>query len=106
MTWLLVSTRPSGLITMPVAAACSLLYCSVVLMMTRPGATLFTMACSPALVLGLLALGIGTALLGSGAGFSAPLLGCGDAPLPLVLAGGDRSPREPASTAPGASGPG
>ena len=82
MTWLLVSTRPSGLITMPVAAACSLLYCSVVLMMTRPGATLFTTACSPALVLGLLLLGCGTAgtaLLGSGAGFSALLLGCGDA---------------------------
>ena len=79
MTWLLVSTRPPELITMPVAAACSLLYCSVVLMMTRPGATLFTIACSPALVLGLLLPGCGTALLGGGAGFSALLLGCGDA---------------------------
>src|ERR1700730_18500604 len=87
MTWLLVSTRPSGLITMPVAAACSLLYCSVVLMMTRPGATLFTTACSPALVLGLLVLGCGIAMLGSGAGFSAPLLGCGAAELVLLLVG-------------------
>ena len=35
---------------MPVAAAASLLYCSAVLMMTRPGSTLARMACSLALV--------------------------------------------------------
>src|SRR6516164_4339748 len=50
MTWLLVSTRPSWLITMPVPAACSLLYCSVVSMTTRPGRTLATIACSLELV--------------------------------------------------------
>src|SRR5690242_12066978 len=49
MTWLLVSTSPSALITMPVPAAASLAYCSVVLMITRPGLTLVTMACSPPL---------------------------------------------------------
>src|SRR5580704_13668309 len=102
MTWLLVSTRPSGLITMPVAAACSLRYCSVVLMMTRPGATLFTTACSPALVLGLLLLGSGTALLGGGEGVSAPLLGCGDATLVLLLAGWYSATTEPAPRAPAA----
>ena len=64
---------------MPVAAADSLLYWRVVLMITRPGSTLFTMACSPALVPGLAVLGWGTAVLGSGVGFSALLLGCGDA---------------------------
>jgi hypothetical protein len=47
MTWLLVSTSPSALITMPVPAAASSAYCSVVLMITRPGLTLVTMACSP-----------------------------------------------------------
>ena len=47
MTWLLVSTSPPALITMPVPAAASLLYCSAVLMITRPGLTLVTMACSP-----------------------------------------------------------
>ena len=47
MTWLLVSTSPSALITMPVPAAASLLYCRAVLMITRPGLTLVTMACSP-----------------------------------------------------------
>src|SRR6266478_2871765 len=101
MTWLLVSTRPPGLITMPVAAACSLLYCSVVLMMTRPGATLFMMACSPALVLGPL-LGSGAALLGSGAGFSALLLGCGAAEPVLLLAGWYSATTEPAPRAPAA----
>src|SRR3984957_20881855 len=79
MTWLLVSTRPSGLITMPVAAACSPSYCSVVLMMTRPGATLFTTACSLALMLGLVVLGWGIAPVGSGAGFSTLLCGVGAA---------------------------
>ena len=47
MTWLLVSTSPLELITIPVPAARSLLYCSVVLMITTPGFTLVTMACSP-----------------------------------------------------------
>src|SRR5579859_5406537 len=47
MTWLLVSTSPLELITIPVPAASSLLYCSVVLMITTPGFTLVTMACSP-----------------------------------------------------------
>ena len=47
MTWLLVSTSPSALITMPVPAAASLSYCSDVLMITRPGLTLVKMACSP-----------------------------------------------------------
>src|SRR5271170_4655661 len=47
MTWLLVSTSPSALITMPVPAAASLSYWSVVLMITRPGLTLVTMSCSP-----------------------------------------------------------
>ena len=47
MTWLLVSTSPAALTTMPVPAAASLLYCSAVLMITRPGLTLVTVACSP-----------------------------------------------------------
>src|SRR5271163_81503 len=101
MTWLLVSTRPSGLITMPVAAADSPLYCSVVLMMTRPGVTLFTMACSPALVLGL-PLGCGTAPLGCGAGFSAPLLGDADADGEELDAGWYSATTEPAPRAPAA----
>jgi hypothetical protein len=46
MTWLLVSTSRSALITMPVPAA-SLSYRGVVLMIARPGLTLVTMACSP-----------------------------------------------------------
>jgi len=102
MTWLLVSTRPSGLITMPVAAASSPLYCSAVLMMTRPGATLFTMACSPALVLGPLLGCCGIAPLGSGLGFSAPLLGCGDAEAELLEAGWYSATTEPAPRAPAA----
>ncbi len=83
MTWLFVSTRPSALITMPVPAACSLLYCSVVLMITRPWPTLFRPAC-PAFVPDP-PLGVGTAVLGSGAGAIALLLGCGTAE---VLAAG------------------
>lgn len=39
MTWLLVSTSPSALITMPVPAAASLSYRGVVLMIARPGLT-------------------------------------------------------------------
>jgi hypothetical protein len=46
MTWLLVNTSPSELITMPVPAAASLLYFSVVLMTTRPGSTLLTTSCT------------------------------------------------------------
>jgi hypothetical protein len=72
MTWLLVSTRPlSALITMPVPAARSLLYCSVVLMMTTPCPTLARLP--PAAPFPPL-LGSGTAVLGSGAG----ALGCAD----------------------------
>jgi hypothetical protein len=61
----------SALITMPVPAARSLLYCSVVLMMTTPCPTLARLpptAPFPPL------LGSGTAVLGSGAG----ALGCAD----------------------------
>src|SRR5271166_1849583 len=47
MTWLLVSTSPSALMTMPVPAAASLSYRGVVLMIARPSLTLVTMACSP-----------------------------------------------------------
>ena len=47
MTWLLVSTSPSALITMPVPAAASLLYCNAVSMITKPGLTLVTMSRSP-----------------------------------------------------------
>src|SRR6185369_11144538 len=48
MTWLLVSTRPlSALITMPVPAARSLLFCSVVLMMTTPCPTLVRLPPAP-----------------------------------------------------------
>src|ERR1700722_4925000 len=83
MTWLLVSTRPSALITMPVAAACSPLYCSEVLMMTRPGATLFTTACSLPLTMGLLLLGWGIAPVGRGPGFTALARGAGAAELVL-----------------------
>ena len=46
-TWLLVSTSPLALITMPVPAAASLSYRGVVLMIARPGFTLVTVACSP-----------------------------------------------------------
>src|SRR5580700_1450559 len=98
MTWLLVSTTPSGLITMPVPAACSLLYCSVVLMRTRPGWTLFTMACSPALRPEPPLLGTGAALLGRGAG--ALLLGCGTAAAAAGEDGWYRATTEPAPRAP------
>ena len=75
MTWLFVSTRPlPALITMPVPAACSLLYCSVVLMITRPCSTLLRLPVVPVPLLG-----AGTAVLGSGAGAIALLLGCGGA---------------------------
>ena len=74
ITWLLVSTRPrAALITMPVPAARSLLYCSVVLMMTTPCPTLARLP--PAALFPPL-LGMGTAALGSGAG--APLRGGAD----------------------------
>ena len=46
MTWLLVSTSPLELITMPVPAARSLLYWSVVLMITTPGRTRAAMSCA------------------------------------------------------------
>ena len=46
MTWLLVSTSPLELITMPVPAACSLLYRSAVLMITTPGRTRAAMSCA------------------------------------------------------------
>ena len=42
MTWLLVSTSPSALITMPVPAAAPLSYRGVVLMVAGPGLTLVT----------------------------------------------------------------
>src|ERR1700733_8131121 len=80
ITWLLVSTRPSELITMPVPAACSLLYCSVVLMMTRPGSTLLRIAvwlAFPAAPPPLL--GCGIAVLGIGAGAVGVTVGCGAA---------------------------
>jgi hypothetical protein len=48
-------------------------------MITRPGSTLFTIACSLELVPEPPLLGTGTALLGSGAGAMALLLGCGAA---------------------------
>src|SRR6516225_8642070 len=44
MTWLFVSTTPFDVSTMPVPAACSCWYPSVVLMSTRPGSTLAAMA--------------------------------------------------------------
>src|ERR1700742_2288344 len=99
MTWLLVSTRPSELITMPVAAACSLWYCSAVLMMTRPGVTLLTMDCTFALPV-LPLLGCGTAELGRGAGALADA--CGEAEA-LLLAGWYSATTEPAPRAPAAS---
>src|SRR5215469_1513971 len=64
MTWLLVSTSPSALSTIPVPAAASLLYWSAVLTITRPGLTFAARACSP---------------LGSG---GAEAAGAGTAPLP------------------------
>ena len=68
MTWLLVSTRPSELITMPVPAACSLLYCSVVLMMTRPGCDLVDDGLLARADAGAAAARRGIAALGGGAG--------------------------------------
>src|ERR1700722_5339333 len=105
MTWLLVSTRPSELITMPVAAADSLLYCSAVLIRTRPGETLFTMACSLLMLLvGPPVLGcVGIAPVGSGLGFSAPLLGAGAALLVALELGWYSATTEPAPSAPAAS---
>src|SRR6516165_1510439 len=94
MTWLLVSTRPSGLITMPVPAACSLLYCSVVSMITRPGRTLFTIACSLEPAPEPPRLGVGT----EEGGASGLLLGCGVAE--LLDAGWYKATTEPAPRAP------
>jgi hypothetical protein len=95
MTWLLVSTRPlSALITMPVPAARSLLYCSAVLMITTPCATLLRLPCTPLP-------GAGTAVLGSGAGANALPLGAGDAE--EFAAGWYRATTEPAPRAPAAS---
>src|SRR5580693_6591619 len=51
MTWLLVSTRPSLLMTIPVPAPASLSYCSELLMRTTPGLTLLMIALSALLVL-------------------------------------------------------
>ena len=96
MTWLLVSTSPSALITMPVPAAASLSYCSVVLMITRPGSTLFTTCCSPLPVPPLaagLAAGVGTA----------PLPGSGAAATALAGAAGRSSPSVAPVAAPAAS---
>ncbi len=82
MTWLLVSTRPSpALITMPVPAARSLRYCSVVLMIMMPRSTLVRLPGTPLL-------GAGTAVLGSGTGTTALLLGCGAAEEEEELAAG------------------
>src|SRR5579863_8349353 len=77
MTRLLVSTRPSGLMIMPVPALASLLYCWSVVMTARPGSTLFTTCCSlpPAAVPpGAEAGGEGTA---AAPGSDAPLLAAG-----------------------------
>src|SRR5580693_9756521 len=46
MTWLLVSTRPLLLITMPVASAVPPTYCRLLWMSTTPGSTALAMACS------------------------------------------------------------
>jgi hypothetical protein len=80
MTWLLVSTSPSGLITMPVPEPARLLYWSVLLTITRPGSTLFMIACW-------LALPVGAPLLGEAAGLGTALppgteLGAADPELP------------------------
>ncbi len=67
---------------MPVPAARSLLYCSVVLMITMPCCTLLRL---PPVVPVPPELGMGTAVLGSGTG--APLLGCADGTAVELAAG-------------------
>src|SRR5580658_2464421 len=79
ITWLFVSTSPSELITMPVPAACSLLYWSVVLIRTRPGSTLFRIACWLASAAPPPLLGTGIAVLGIGVGAVGVTVGCGAA---------------------------
>src|SRR5579864_2941058 len=103
MTWLLVSTRPSERITMPVPAADSLLYCSVVSMITRPGWTLFRIACSLALDEDPPLLGVGAGVNGvtGVCGTMALLLGCGVAE--LLDAGWYRATTVPAPRAPAAT---
>src|SRR6516225_3225093 len=44
MTWLLVSTRPLLLITMPVASAVPPMYCRLLWMSTTPGSTALAIA--------------------------------------------------------------
>ena len=89
MTWLFVSTSPSALTTMPVPAATSLSYWSVVLMSTRPGLTLLTMSCW---------------VLASGASEGA---GAGTAPLPgsELPDAGVKNNRTTATASPAASTP-
>src|SRR6266571_4965217 len=50
MTWLLVNTRPEGLITMPVAWAVPPTYWSLLVMSTTPGSTASATLCSWALL--------------------------------------------------------
>ena len=81
MTWLLVSTRPPEVITMPVPAASSPLYCSAVLMITRPGSTLLTTPGASVLGAGARLLGCGIAPVGRGWGATARPVGCAVAEL-------------------------
>src|ERR1700677_4718717 len=102
MTWLLVRIRPLELSTMPVPAACSLLYCSVVLMMTRLGSTFFSTAASAALVPGAMPGMIGLGLLpGAGAAGAALRRGAGAAA--GLDVGWYSPPTVPAPRAPAAS---
>src|SRR5690242_131466 len=88
---------------MPVPAACSLAYCSAVLMITRPGRTFATTPAEPELVPLPPLPGCGTALLGSGCGAWACGLfpACGAAV--LLLAGWYRATTRPAPSAPASS---
>jgi hypothetical protein len=70
-------------------------------MITMPGSTLLTIACSLAFVPGPPLLGTGIALLGRGVGGAALLLGCGAAD--VLDAGWYRATTEPAPKAPAAS---
>ena len=83
---------------MPVPAARSLLYCSVVLMMTMPCPTLLML---PVAVPVPPLLGTGTAVLGSGTGALA--LGCADGTAEEFAAGWYRATTEPAPRAPATS---